>query len=225
MTSWGRSNKPISSSPAPNEDTTSGLNMCDPAPVCVCVCVFVYRQEHICVYINYVSGGNFLSVASGDRSINSCAGVSGSDDRNLVCIFCAAFKHTHTHTHTPSSFTGKLSVMFEGWEQYNSPSHTYIHTHTFGSPQCKVLHRQFYCCQWPRVAELWSVVLLAFVYQPLTMLLKTIFFTWGHTTSVVLSPSIKVATPTCLSSLCPHSCSFFIRDTAHRVPFTSILLK
>lgn len=70
--------------------------MCDAAPVCVCV--FVYRQEHICVYINYVSGGNFLSVASGDGSINSCAGVSGSDDRNLVCIFCAAVKHTHTHT-------------------------------------------------------------------------------------------------------------------------------
>ncbi len=54
MTSGRLSNKPISTSPGTNEDTTAGLNMFDSVRVCVSVCVCVCVCEHLCVYISYM---------------------------------------------------------------------------------------------------------------------------------------------------------------------------
>lgn len=70
MTSGRLQNNPIHTSPGDNDDVTAGLNMCESScSVCICMCV----STSVC--------GGFLCVALGDCSINSCAGVTSSNDR------------------------------------------------------------------------------------------------------------------------------------------------
>lgn len=154
--------------------------------LCVCWCVN-YTLKHFCVCINYMLRGDLLRVALSDCSINSCAGVTGSNDRIL------SLRQTHTYTQT---WLHTSSVREEdirhSWRLEKKPNgtlvpHTHIDTLNFKSFVISGLSH-------------FSVIRGAFSLSVSGSIhvVKEDIVTWGYQASVVSSPSIKVATPKCV---------------------------